>query len=87
MNTAGALEAVERILNRGGDPDEVVAAVLAALAARGIPAALYAGVGPGSGASQAPIVREGRTVATLDLGAGDRVFAERVALLISPYVR
>ena len=28
---AGALEAVDRILNRGGEPDDVVAAVLAAL--------------------------------------------------------
>ena len=28
---SGALEAVDRILNRGGDPEEVVGAVLAAL--------------------------------------------------------
>jgi hypothetical protein len=87
VNTAGALEAVERILNRGGDSDAVIAAVLEALRARGVPAVLHPGANGAPGALQAPIAREGRTVATLELGAGDRAFAERVALLLSPYVR
>jgi hypothetical protein len=38
VNEAGALEAVERIVNRGGEPSEVVAAVVAALRERGFDA-------------------------------------------------
>jgi hypothetical protein len=34
MNEAAALEAVERIVNRGGEPQEVVHAVVAVLRAR-----------------------------------------------------
>ena len=43
MNEAGALEAVERIVNRGGEPHEVVDAVVAALRERGFEATAVGG--------------------------------------------
>lgn len=88
VNTAGALESVERILNRGGEPAEVVGAVLDALRERGFPAELRSAEEPAGpdATSQAPIVHDGQTVALLAVTGGDEPFARRVALLISPYV-
>jgi hypothetical protein len=93
----GALEAVERILNRGGEPEDVVGAVLEALRARGVawanvrltendrvvggPAVGDRGVG-----IVAPVVFEATKIGSLELAAGDWAFVERVAVLISPYV-
>jgi putative methionine-R-sulfoxide reductase with GAF domain len=97
----GALEAIDRILNRGGDADEALREVVAVLHDR------YAWVGisfveegelvlgPARGEQTAapatiPISYENNVVAELSvdsdpLNADDRAFLERVALLISPY--
>jgi hypothetical protein len=95
----GALEAIERILNRGGDADDVLRAVLGVLERLH----LYAGIdfvegdqiirGPETGAppespSSFPVVYEGRPIgALLVAGARDEddAFLQRVATLISPY--
>jgi hypothetical protein len=97
----GTLEAIDRILNRGGDPDDVLRAVLDALA-RLYPYAAIAFVeegslvvGPETGArpdetESFPISFREANVAELRIAppAADpeeRAFLERVALLISPY--
>jgi hypothetical protein len=93
----GALEAVERILNRGGNAEEVLRAVLEVLRSRGISFARVRLAGSGglgdplavgeqSERLVAPVVYEGSEIGSLELAAGDRAFAERVATLISPYV-
>jgi hypothetical protein len=103
MNSAafdrrGTLEALDRILNRGGDDDVVLRSALEALRARGIPfAALRDAEGkqllavPAAGtaarAVEVPVVYEEKRVGTLALAVDDRAFAERVATLISPHVR
>ena len=96
----GALEALDRILNRGGDADDVLRDVLVVLFR------LYAFVGinflehgelvagPALGTrtdrgSALPISFGGVQVAELEVGPAapdeDRPFLERVALLVSPY--
>src|SRR5438105_3087329 len=94
---AGALEAIDRILNRGGDADDVLRAVLRALNDRGIS---YAAIrfnengrlvdGPSAGersdAKTTPIVYRGELVGELELSDDDPAFAQRVATLISAYV-
>jgi hypothetical protein len=93
----GALEAVERILNRGGDAAEVLRAVLEGLHVRGVASAkvnvLEDGriveavvVGDEGAVIVAPIAYEGAEVGSLELAADDRAFVERVATLISSYV-
>ena len=95
-NYAGALEAVERIVNRGGNADDVLRATLEALRSRGISPAqlqlagkdsLVDGLAMDEDADViiAPVVYRGSEVGSLELVA-DRVFVERVATLISPYV-
>jgi putative methionine-R-sulfoxide reductase with GAF domain len=96
-----ALEAIDRILNRGGDADEVLRDVVALLQRD------YSWVGisfveegelvlgPAQGERTAeptafPISYEDNVVAELaviadDLDAEDRAFLERVAQLIAPY--
>ena len=101
---SGALEAIDRILNRGGDADEVLRQVVAVLYDR-VAGCSWVGIsfveggelvlGPERGERTAqpttvPISYEGKVVAELgvvaeELGAEDRAFLERVALLISPY--
>jgi hypothetical protein len=96
-----ALEALDRILNRGGDADDVLREALAVLS-RLFP---YVGLrfveeggladGPSLGArpdgvEETPVVYEGIEVAYLDAGPArsavdERAFLERVALLVSPY--
>ena len=94
---AGALEAVEGILDRGGDADDVLRHVLAALHERGVSYAairfveegeLVDGptVGDGAEGLVAPIVYEGKRIGELELAVDDPAFAERVAALISAYV-
>jgi hypothetical protein len=95
----GALEAVDRILNRGGDADEVLRQVLAVLQ-RLYPYAaisfvergeLVAGPSVGKaveGVEARPIIFNGLEVASLEVAATaaeDQAFLDRVALLISPY--
>ena len=93
----GALEAVDRILNRGGDADDVLRSVLTALHERGVPYAAIRFVeddglveGPTVGREAAglevPVMYEGAQVGELAVAADDVAFAERVATLISPYV-
>ena len=93
---AGALDALDRILNRGGDPDGVVRAVVSALHQRGIPyvairfpdgGAVAAGTPGGQPASvEVGVESGGRPVGTLEVAAGSRAFAERVATLVSAHV-
>jgi putative methionine-R-sulfoxide reductase with GAF domain len=97
----GALDAVERILNRGGDTDDVLREVVSALHAR----LRYGWVGirfvegdklvlgpaegvPGGAETSVPIRYEGRAVAELAVvgaAAGDAGLLERVATLISAH--
>jgi hypothetical protein len=96
----GALEAVERVLNRGGDADDVLRAVVAVLHERlgrfcrisfveG--EKLVAGPAAGEEAETTAfsIMWQGRRVAQLEVGGelddAERSLAERVALLVSPY--
>jgi hypothetical protein len=97
----GALEAIERILNRGGDADDVLRGVVAGLHERGgYPGAAIWFVeenelveGPRAGAGETaeafPVAFEGVRVADLRvaglLGPEDRDFLARVALIVSPY--
>ena len=94
---AGALEAIDRILNRGGDADDVLRAVLAALYERGTSyaairfvegAKLVDGpsVGEPSDALATPVVYDGEQVGELVLATSDAELATRVATLISAYV-
>ncbi len=93
----GALEAVERILNRGGEPDEVLRAVLEALHVRGVESARvnllekgrlveHLAVGEEVDRIIAPVGYERSEVGSLELAADDRAFVERVTTLISLYV-
>jgi putative methionine-R-sulfoxide reductase with GAF domain len=95
----GALEAVDRIVNRGGDADDVLRAVVAALGRL----YEYAGIrfveagelvlGPATGERPAEpaaydVTFNGGKVAALEAApaeAGDEPFLARVALLVSPY--
>ena len=99
----GALEALDRILNRSGDADEVLRQVVAVL--HGIDDFSWVGIsfveegelvlGPAQGERTAepttvPISYENSVVAELgvvaeELSTDERIFLERVALLISPY--
>jgi hypothetical protein len=95
----GALEAIERILNRGGDADDVLRQVVAALG-RLYPFVRISFVegsalvpGPSHGADGGntaawPISFGGTQVAQLEVGgsgAADGPFLERVAVLVSAY--
>jgi hypothetical protein len=94
---AGDLEAIDRILNRGGDADDVLRQVVAVIH-RTYPYAAIALVekdelivGPEAGepidADAFPISFQGSKVGELRAAGApiDRPFLERVALLISPY--
>jgi hypothetical protein len=96
----GALEAIEGILDRGGDADDVLREVLAVLG-RLYPYVAFEFVeadrvtlGPELGERQGPpaefqVAYRGRRIgALLAAGAeeGDRPFLERVATLVAPYV-
>jgi hypothetical protein len=94
---SGALAAVDRIVNRGGDADDVLRDVLAVLHERGIAYAAIRFVeegelvdGPAVGEPTqsliTPVVYEGKRVGELELAVDDEAFAERVAVLISAYV-
>lgn len=97
---SGAVEEVERLLDRGGDADEVLREAVAILHARlrrfvrisfVEPDALVAGPAAGSETSTTafPIAFQGRRVAELEAGgelsAEERALLERVAVLLSPY--
>ena len=94
---AGALEAIDRILNRGGDADDVLRTVLETLHDRGVPYAAIRFVeagrlvdGPSIGergpTRTAPVVYQDELVGELELAVDDAAFTERVATLISAHV-
>ena len=97
---SGALEAVERVLNRGGEADDVLRQVVTILHERlgcfvriSFVEADSLVQGPAAGdeteTTAFPIAFQGRRVADLEAGGElteeDRALLERVALLISPY--
>jgi len=97
---SGALEAIERVLNRGGEADEVLRQVVAILHERlghyiRISFVEADGLVPGPTAGEEtettsfPIAFQERRVADLEAGGElteeDRALLERVAILVSPY--
>jgi hypothetical protein len=83
VDQRGALEAVERIVNRGGEPEQVLRAVLEALHARGV---RFAAVRLGDRELAVGSPTDGLTSGSLTLTTDDEAFAARVATLISAYV-
>jgi hypothetical protein len=90
---SGALEAVDRILNRGGEPDAVLGAVVAVLHERGFrwaaiaygrPDALRAGPEAGEPPSESPlrtpVVWQGRTVGELQADPREPSAGDRALL-------
>ena len=97
---SGALEAVERVLNRGGEADDVLRQVVAILHERlgcfvrisfveGDDLVPGPAIGDGKGPMAFPISFQGRRVADLEVGGEltdeDRALLDRVAVLVSPY--
>jgi hypothetical protein len=99
-STSGALEAIDRILNRGDDADDILRQVVAVLHEQAGYA--WAGIffledgelalGPHAGApdearrTSVPVTWQGKRVAELavdDAPEEDRMFLERVAVLVS----
>jgi len=93
-----ALAAAEAVVARGGDADDVLRDVLAALHEHGIAHAAIrfveegrlvdgpaVGADPDGGAVTVPVLYRGDRVGELTL-AGDEALAEQVATLIAPYV-
>ena len=102
MTEAGALDAIDRILNRGGDADDVLRDVVRILPQH-VPELVWAGVyfeerdrlvaGPASGEPDesrrvhVPVSYRGERVGELAVdGAASAAFLERVATLISAHV-
>jgi hypothetical protein len=96
----GALEAIERVLNRGGEADDVLRQVVAIIHERlgrfvRISFVEADGLVPGPAAGDVsettafPIAFQGSRVADLEVGGeltnDDRALLERVAILVSPY--
>lgn len=101
MNSSGTLEAVDRILNRGGDADDALRDVVTALVERG--GCAWAGIafveedslvlGPEAGnpdeaqRARSEIAFRGDKVGELWAdGCADRALLERVAVLVSAHV-
>ena len=99
--SARALEALDRILNRGGEPDDVLRSTVSILAEE--PGIAWAGIafseegnvvlGPVAGKPdeayrvRVPVVFQGSRVGELWVdGDAEQAFLERVALLVSAYV-
>jgi hypothetical protein len=102
VTEAGALDAIDRILNRGGDADDVLREVVRVLPAQ-VPGLTWAGVsfleegrlvpGPSAGEPddarrvRVPVSYRGDRVGELAVdGVADAAFLERVATLISAHV-
>jgi hypothetical protein len=100
-SSSGALEAVERILNRGGEPEDVQQQVVAALHVR---AAAWVGIafpdegrlqlGPSAGdfkpadLQRHPVEWKGQTTAELWTSTdADPALCARVAVIVAPYCR
>jgi hypothetical protein len=97
---SGALEGIERVLNRGGEADDVLRQVVTILHERldrfvRISFVESDGLVPGpalgeeSATTAFPIAFQGSRVADLEAGGDltddDRALLERVAILVSPY--
>ena len=96
---SGSLEALDRILNRGGDADDVLREVVRVLGARYDYAAIKFVEGdalvpgpaagtPDESATAWPISFQGMKVAELEVSPTppeDREFLERVATIVSPF--
>jgi len=96
---SGSLEALDRILNRGGDADDVLRGVVGVLAERYAYAAIKfiegddllpgpAAGTPDEAATAWPISFQGMKVAELEVAPtreDDREFLERVTTIVSPY--
>jgi hypothetical protein len=97
----GVIDAVDRILNRGGDADDVLRAVVRMLVERG--GCVWAGIsfvegdsvaqGPAAGEpdeerrSTTPVLYRGEQVGELAVdGPGDPELLERLAVLVSAHV-
>jgi hypothetical protein len=82
---------VERILNRGGEPDEVLRQVVSSLQQRTgarVGIALLPQKAPHESVQTHDIVFEGRRVATLWASRiADHALLARVAVIVSPYCR
>jgi hypothetical protein len=102
VSEAGALDAIDRILNRGGDADDVLRDVVAVLPAQA-PGVVWAAIafsepgglvaGPSAGEPdearrvRVPVSFRGDRVGELAVdGEADGAFLDRVATLISAYV-
>jgi hypothetical protein len=101
LSSSGALEAVDRILSRGGDADDVLRAVVAALVERGgcawaaiafveegsLALGPQAGEPDGERRTAVPIAYRGEQVGELRAdGCDDPALLERVAVLVSAHV-
>ena len=93
FDSAGALAAVDRVLNRGGAAEDVLRAVLSALHARGVRfgAIRFADggelvFGNGGEGATVPVVYDGTQVGELEVAVEDRAFVERLATTISAEV-
>jgi hypothetical protein len=94
-SSSGALEAVERILNRGGDADEVLRQVVDVLHERTsswVAIAFDSDVRASAGGEKPedhqrhPIVWQGRTIAELWTSSeADPTLCARVAVIVSPH--
>ena len=86
--SAGALEAVERILNRGGEPDAVRRLVAETLSDRTGTRIGIAREAPPEAAQAHDVVWEGRRVAALWAEqVADEALLARVAVIVAPYCR
>lgn len=86
----GALEAVDRIVNRGGDADDVLREALAVLGRLYPYAAIHFADEHEDGTERYPIEFQGTKVAELEVGStvpDDAMFLSRVATLLSAYCR
>jgi len=97
--STGPLDGIDAILERGGDPDDILRAVVEALVEGGC---AWAGIlfaegselmlGPEAGQptpeerTEVPVLFQGTSVAALAAdGCGDRASLEQIAVLIAPY--
>jgi hypothetical protein len=102
MSAAGVMEEVAQILERGGDPEDVLQAVMTAIVDHGgatWAAVLYNDegellVGPQAGVAEpgdrrgAPIVVEGAEIGELEVdGLDDQPLIERLAAQLAPWCK
>jgi hypothetical protein len=102
MSAAGVLEAIQQILDRGGDAEDVLQAAMTAIVDRGgaiWAAVLYSDegellVGPHAGVAEpgerrgAPILLDGARIGELEVdGLDDQPLIEQVAAQLAPWCK